>query len=43
MNIKQLLALLAALLLIYALPVQAMAEEAEAQACLLYTSPSPRD
>lgn len=32
MNIKQLLALLAALLLIYALPVQAMAEEAEAQA-----------
>ena len=32
MNMKQLLALLAALLLIYALPVQAMAEEAEAQA-----------
>ena len=31
MNIKQLLALLAALLLIYALPVQAMAGEAEAQ------------
>ena len=29
MNIKQLLALLAALLLIYALPVQAMAEQSE--------------
>ena len=34
MNMKQLLALLAALLLIYALPVQAMAEEAEAQAAM---------
>ncbi len=32
MNMKQLFALLAALLLIYALPVQAMAEEDEAQA-----------
>ena len=32
MNTKQLLALLAALLLIYVLPVQAMAEEAKDEA-----------